>query len=155
MNPTVAFDALNKANQEIEGLRARVTAYDKETREIEGVRSRLSNAEQRMLQAFQAFQNGTVQATHRTVRRYKAKSNINTVLEVIQSIGRWVHYAELTRILNEKGATTAGGNEFNKNTVSYTLSLLKKEGQVHNRGIADGHWRYGKGPRIFDQIGRG
>lgn len=155
MNPTVAFSALNKANQEIEGLRARIAAYDKETKEIEAVRSRLSKTERRMLQAFEAFQGGTVQATHRTVRRYRAKSNINTVLEAIQSIGLWVHYTELTRILNEKGARTAGGNEFNRNTVSYTLSLLKKEGQVHNRGVADGYWRYGKGPRIIDQIGRG
>jgi exonuclease VII small subunit len=155
MNPTVAFNTLSKANQEIEDLRATIAAYEKATEEIKGVRARLSNAEQRMLNAFQAFQNGTVQATHRTVRRYKAESTINTVLAEIQRINLWVHYTELARILNQKGMRTSRGLPFDAQRVCQVLSILKKEGQVHNRGTQDGYWRYGKGPRIFDQIGRG
>ena len=155
MNIQQAFEAFNNANREIEALRARVSAYDKETKEIEAVRSRLSKTEQRMLQAFEAFQGGAVQATHRTVRRYKAESTINVVLAEIQRIGLWVHYTELARILNQKGMRTSRGLPFDAQRVCQVLSTLKKEGQVHNRGTQDGYWRYGKGPRIFDQIGRG
>jgi len=92
MNIEQAFDYLNNANREIKTLRARVYAYEQETKQIEEVRSRLSKTEQRMLQAFQAFQNGTVQATHRAVRRYKADSTINTVLHTMQELNSWTHY---------------------------------------------------------------
>ncbi len=54
-------------------------------KDIKAVRQRLSKTEQRMLQAFQAFQNGTVQSAHRTVRRYKKDSSINTVLALSES----------------------------------------------------------------------
>ena len=150
-----AFEAFSNANREIEALRARVSAYDEETKQIEAVRSRLSKTEQRMLQAFQAFQNGTVQATHRAVRRYKADSTINTVLDTMQELNDWIHYTELATLLNTSGKRTSTGREFSYGNITLVLSTLKKEGQVHNRGTYDGYWRYGKGPRIFAQIGRG
>ena len=155
MNIQQAFEAFNNANREIEALRARVSAYDKETKEIEAVRSRLSKTEQRMLQAFQAFQNGTVQATHRTVRRYKADSTINTVLHAMQEMNGWTHYKELVTFLNTSGKRTSRGRKFNYTVVAQALSTLKKEGQVHNSGLFDGRWRYGKGPRLLDRVPRG
>ena len=153
MNIQQAFQAFNNANREIEALRARVSAYDEETKQIEAVRSRLSKTEQRMLQAFQAFQNGTVQATHRAVRRYKADSTINTVLDTMQELNDWIHYTELATLLNTSGKRTSTGREFSYGNITLVLSTLKKEGQVHNDG--EGHWRYGKGPRLLDQVARG
>ena len=94
MNIQQAFEAFSNATREIEALRARVSAYDEETKQIDAVRTRLSKTAQRMLQAFQAFQNGTVQATHRAVRRYKADSTINTVLDTMQELNDWIHYTE-------------------------------------------------------------
>ena len=148
-----AFDYLNNANREIKTLRARVYAYEEETKQIEEVRSRLSKTEQRMLQAFQAFQNGTVQATHRAVRRYKADSTINTVLHAMQELNDWTHYKELVKCLNTDGKRTSTGRKFSNHIVAQVLSTLKKEGQVHNDG--HGRWRYGKGPRLLDQVARG
>ena len=159
MNIQQALDAFNNANQEIESLRARVAAYDKETKDIKAVRQRLSKTEQRMLQAFQAFQNGTVQSAHRTVRRYKKDSSINTVLAAIQEQSGWIHYKDLTVYLNATGKRTANGNRWSDENVSACLSTLKKEGQVHNDGrgpgCGSGQWRYGKGDRVYDQMPRG
>ena len=157
MNIQQALAAFNNANQEIEAMRARVAAYDKETKDIKAVRQRLSKTEQRMLQAFQAFQNGTVQSAHRTVRRYKKESTINTVLQALQDQSTqsppWIHYKELAKQMNASGKRTARGLEFDGARVSQALTLLKKEGQVHNNG--DGIWRYGKGDRLVDQMPRG
>ena len=153
MNIQQAFQAFNNANREIEALRARVSAYDEETKQIEEVRSRLTKTEQRMLQAFQAFQNGTVQATHRAVRRYKADSTINTVLDTMQELNDWIHYTELATLLNTSGKRTSTGRKCSNHIVAQVLSTLKKEGQGHNDG--HGRWRYGKGPRLLDQVARG
>ena len=153
MNIQQAFEAFNNANREIEALRARVSAYDEETKQIDAVRTRLSKTEQRMLQAFQAFQNGTVQATHRAVRRYKADSTINAVLHAMQELNSWTHYRELVTFLNTSGKRTSRGRKFNCTVVAQARSTLKKEGQVHNDG--HGRWRYGKGPRLLDQVARG
>ena len=159
MNIQQALVAFNNANQEIEALRARVSAYDKEAKEIDAVRSRLTKVEQRMLQAFQAFQNGTVQSAHRTVRRYKRNSSINTVLEAIREQSGWVHYKDLARHLNATGKRTATGKRWTKRNVMNCLVILKKEGQVHNDGrgsrLGSGQWQYGKGDRIYDQMPRG
>ena len=159
MNIQQAFQAFNNANREIEALRARVSAYDEETKQIDAVRTRLSKTEQRMLQAFQAFQNGTVQSAHRTVRRYKRNSSINTVLEAIREQSGWVHYKDLARHLNATGKRTATGKLWTKRNVMNCLAILKKEGQVHNDGrgprLGSGQWQYGKGDRIYDQMPRG
>ena len=153
MNIQQAFQAFNNANREIEALRARVSAYDEETKQIDAVRTRLSKTEQRMLQAFHAFQNGTVQATHRAVRRYKADSTINVVLHAMQELNSWTHYRDLVTLLNTDGKRTSTGRKFSNHIVAQVLSTLKKGGQVHNDG--EGHWRYGKGPRLLDQVARG
>ena len=155
MNIQQAYAAFTTANAEIEALRGRVTAFEKESKEIDQIRRRLSNTEECMLQAFQAFQNGTVQAAHKATRRYKKNSTINTVLAAIQEHSGWIHYGELSKLLNEKGHRTSRGHRFHASIVAQNLTLLKKEGQVHNNGYGNGMWRYGKGARVFDQIARG
>lgn len=149
------FSAFSNANSEINNLRERISAFEKEREAIATVRKRLQAAENRMLQAYEAYQNVTVKTAHRTANRYKENSSINIVLTVIREHGTWIHRRDLVDLINKKGYRTSHRNRFNEGNVSTCLSVLKKEGQVHNHPELDGRWRYGKGERIWDTVPRG
>lgn len=83
-----------------------------------------------------------VAVAQRSDSESRRETYIDRCLSFLESRADWCHRSVIAQHLDQAMDRT-----------SVILSLLKKEGQVHNDGR--GHWRYGRGGRSFDKVPRG